>query len=426
MAVKWHKTNFLGVRYREHATRKHGVRYDRCFSIRYKARDAEGRTKDKEEVVGWSSEGITAEIAFKRLSALRENLKTGDGAQSLGAIREEKLEQAAEAKKTKTAATRSAVTFSEFWTSDYLPMADTMKKATSMSTERMLYRKWIQPTLGDIALRRITPAMLEKIMFRMLKDNKSAASIRYALAVVSQVWTQALARDVIEGECPVRRVKKPRQDNRRMRFLSHEEAKKLLSALAERAPDMHDIALLSLYAGLRAGEINALTWADVDMDNGTVYIKDPKNKNNRHAYITAEIKAILERRYNKQAKTAFVFPARNEKQRIGVSDTFERIVRDLGFNHTGECNADGKPIEITDTRQRFVFHSLRHTFASWLVQNGTPIFTVSQLLGHADLKMTQRYSHLAPDTARQAVQTLEGILDEKPSVVIAFSRSKAE
>jgi len=77
-------------------------------------------------------------------------------------------------------------------------------------------------------------------------------------------------------------------------------------------------------------------------------------------------------------------------------------VKDLGLN-------DG----ITDRRQKLVFHSLRHTFASWLVQMGKPLYTVSQLLGHSDLKMTMRYAHLAPDTQRAAAMELEGILHEK-------------
>lgn len=63
MAVIWNKTNFLGVRFREHVTRKHGIRPDRCFSIRYKLNG-----KDKEEVAGWASEGMTAEKAFKMLA----------------------------------------------------------------------------------------------------------------------------------------------------------------------------------------------------------------------------------------------------------------------------------------------------------------------------------------------------------------------
>ena len=114
MAVKWFKTSFLGVRYREHATRKHGIRPDRCYSIRYKI---DG--KDKEEVVGWSSEGITQEIAFKRLSELRENLRSGSGAKTL----EEKrlLAQAEEEaeRQVKLLEEKQNITLRDYWEQSY-------------------------------------------------------------------------------------------------------------------------------------------------------------------------------------------------------------------------------------------------------------------------------------------------------------------
>ena len=88
-------------------------------------------------------------------------------------------------------------------------------------------------------------------------------------------------------------------------------------------------------------------------------------------------------------------------------------MRELGLNDTGEFDADGKSVEIEDTRQRVVFHTLRHTFASWLAQAGTPMYTLAQLMGHRDMKMTQRYSHLAPDNMQAATLVLQGFLKEK-------------
>ena len=61
---------------------------------------------------------------------------------------------------------------------------------------------------------------------------------------------------------------------------------------------------------------------------------------------------------------------------------------------------------ITDRRERVCFHSLRHTFASWLVQSGTPLALVSRLLGHKDIKMTMRYAHLSSNQDREAVSRL--------------------
>lgn len=409
MAVTWIKTNFLGVRYREHATRKHGVRADRCYSIRYKV---DG--KDREEVAGWASEEMSAEKAFKMLGVIRENIKNGTGPKSLAGIREANELKTAAAEKEQRAKAKAEITFSEFWERDYLPAAEASRTPRTMETERGYYKKWIEPVLRDIPMQRIDAAKVEAVTLRAHKAGKSAGTICKIIGVISQVWNRAASRDMVQGECPARRVKKPRQDNRRVRFLSREEAKNVLSALMIRSVDVHDEALLSLFCGLRAGEIHSLTWGDVDLKNGTVHIRDPKNKRNRHAFITEEVTGMLKRRHNGQATTDLVFPTYNGKPRLWVSDTFSRTIDDLGLNDTGEFAADEEgnqvPIRISDARQRVVFHTLRHTFASWLVQRGTPLYTVAELMGHTTIEMSRRYSHLAPDTLRKAALGLQGML----------------
>lgn len=407
MAVVWHKTNFLGVRYREHATRKHGVRLDRCFSIRYKLNG-----KDKEEVAGWGSEKMTAEKAFSLLSELREAIRTGRGPQTLAEMKIANEARIMQERESARAASLAATTFLEFWEAEYLPYAEATKKSMSMHSEKHLFKNWICPILGDTPLQRVTSALVEKIVMNMQKMGKSAASIRYALAVVSQVWSYASIRDFVQGDSPTRRIKKPKIDNRRVRFLTREEARILLDGLKLRSQDVHDTALLSLFAGLRAGEIHALAWGDLDFEHGTLYIRDPKNSNSRHAYMTQEVREMLCNRNTGQPKNAFVFPSVTGKRRMQVSDSFQNTVRELGLNDTGEFDAEGKAVEIQDARQRVVFHTLRHTFASWLAQAGTPMFTLAQLMGHRDMKMTQRYSHLAPDNMQAATLVLQGVLKE--------------
>jgi integrase family protein len=63
---------------------------------------------------------------------------------------------------------------------------------------------------------------------------------------------------------------------------------------------------------------------------------------------------------------------------------------------------------VNDPRQKVVFHTLRHTFASWLVQKGVPLHTVAELMGHRSIAMTQRYAHLSPESLRNAVNLLQG------------------
>lgn len=65
-----------------------------------------------------------------------------------------------------------------------------------------------------------------------------------------------------------------------------------------------------------------------------------------------------------------------------------------------------KGIDNSDRKNKVVIHTLRHTFASHLAINGTPIFTIQKLMNHKDIKMTMRYAKLAPDSGREAVINL--------------------
>lgn len=410
MAVTWLKTKFLGVRYREHKTRKHGGnRPDKCFSIRYKING-----HDKEEVVGWSSQGVSAESASKMLAQLRENARLGTGPLTLAELRTANAERDLRERQAEEQKQAEKITFADFWKSDYFPNAEMTKKPGTIESEKWLYRKWIAPEIGNIPLQQLTIKHIEPLVNKAKKAHKSPATLRYIIAVISQVWAKADVMGIVSGECPCRKIKKPRQDNRRTRFLTPNEASRLLADLKIHSQDMHDIALLALYTGLRAGEIHGLVWGNVDLEQNTIEVLDTKNKKNRHIHMTAEVKNMFLSRKNEQPKTALIFPDRNGKKRRWVSDTFERSVNRLGLNNSGDFKIDegGNPVPvlISDARQKVVFHTLRHTFASWLVQKGEPLYNVAELLGHSTVDMTRRYSHLAPDSLKSAVLSLEGIL----------------
>jgi site-specific recombinase XerD len=79
---------------------------------------------------------------------------------------------------------------------------------------------------------------------------------------------------------------------------------------------------------------------------------------------------------------------------------------------------------VTDRRQKVTFHTLRHTFASWLVENGTSLYSVKELLGHANFSMTQRYSHLAPDGLREAAKSIENHGKPSKSEVVSLRKNE--
>lgn len=409
MATKKIATRYLGVRYREHPTRKHGGnRPDKCFFIRYKL---DG--KDKEEAVGWSSEGVTAESAFKILSQVRDNIRSGEDPKSLAQMRfvNEEAEQSRIELETRQA--QQLMTFNQFWESIYYPDLIATKSVGSIETETGIYNKWIAPALENLPVQNLAPAHVEKIISKARSACRSAATLRYIITVISQIWSKACLHSIASGESPCRKVKKPRQDNRRMRFLTPQEAQLLLEDLALHSKDMRDICMVSLYTGMRAGEIHSLTWGNINFDANTIEVIDTKNKTNRYAFLTHEIKDMLLARKNTQSATELVFPGRDGKKRRWVGSSFDRAVKRLGFNNTGKhiTNANGeiKALQITDRRKKVVFHTLRHTFASWLVQKGVPLYTVAQLMGHSAIEMTMRYSHLAPDSLRSAAMLISNI-----------------
>lgn len=387
-----------GIRYKEHPTRKHGKRPDRYWCVQYKLH---GRNIN--EAVGWWSDGINQSRCEALLSELRVNQKSGQGPQTLKEMREFNRERREAEAKAKEAARQKNRGLGGFFELEYLPRAELSQARLTIDHKKRMMNRWLAP-LADKALGAITPLDLENQVLRpMLQAGKSPATARHALALFSTLWNTALEMGLVSGENPTARIKKPKIDNQRDRFFNKDEAAALLSLLKESCPDAHDIAVLSLFSGLRVGECLRLTWPDLDFESGLIFVKDTKNRRNRHAHLTAEIRELLWRRSRERGQTAQVFPHRNYHQIYShISNYFRSAAKDLKLNEG-----------VTDRRQKVVIHTFRHTFASWLVQMGTPLYTVSKLMGHSSIKMTERYAHLAPDTQKAAVMDLEGILGDK-------------
>ncbi|MBA2848668.1 tyrosine-type recombinase/integrase [Thermosulfuriphilus ammonigenes] len=367
---------FPGVRAYLSETRKTpDGKPDKCFYIRYKNLNG----KLIEEKIGWASEGITAAYAAQIRAERLRTVRLGEEPIPIHKKRKE------------------AVTFAQFMRKRYLPWAKENKAWESYRREEELFRRYIDPVIGDKTLKDISPFDLERIKSDMRKKGLAERTTEYALAVVRMAFNRAKEWGLFRGDNPASKVKPPRKDNRRLRFLTPEEASLLLEAVKKRSRQLYEICLLSLHTGMRAGEIFNLTWADIDMARGLIYIRDPKNNTTRVAYMTDEVKRLF------MAKTPgepseLVFKDRKGQKIKKVSRVFWEVVQELGFNEG-----------VADHRMRVCFHTLRHTFASWLVMNGTPLFTVKELLGHKTMLMTERYAHLAAEAQRQAIKEIERV-----------------
>lgn len=371
--------SFPGVRTKECI--RNGRR-DIYFSVRYTRNG-----KQYEESIGYKSEGFTAAQAYDILSELKRDIKAGR-AFSL-------KEKAQQREQEKIANEAANMTFSELFEEYYQPHIQNKDKKSTYDREVHLYKKWLKPVLGGVRLNLISRISLIRLLQPMEKKHLSNRSKNYAIALTRQVFNFAIRNELFAGDNPAARFDElKKEDNRRMKFLSEEELNNLLDELKKHSYSVYLIALISADCGLRAGEIFKLTWADVSLEEKMLFLRDTKNGKNRFAYMTNRVAEEFSK-LKKGEGNEFVFQSKAGGKIEHISRTFERAVKALGLN-------DG----ITDRRQKVVFHSLRHTFASRLVQKRVSLYEVKELLGHSDIAMTQRYSHLADETLRNAVARL--------------------
>jgi len=399
MAEKWQKSDYPGIRFREHPTRKHGIKKDRYFVISYRLNG-----KRKDESIGWASKGWTLKKANKILSELQENHRNGSGYQTLKEKRQIENDKR-EAEQTRiNQEEKDNILFSDYFENTYKPVCKTSKKPESWRKEIEHFNNWLKPELGHIPLKKITAFNLEKVKKNMLDAGKAPRTLQYCFATFRQVWNHARINDIINVDSPTRKIKLPKVENQRLRFLSHGEADRLLDALINKSKQLHDITLLSLHTGVRAKEIFTLTWGVVNLENGTVLIRDSKGKN-RHVFLTQATQSMFEKLFKNQPDNELVFKDRNGRQLEKISNTFFRTVDELGFNEG-----------VTDRRDKATFHTCRHTFASWHVQGGTDLYIVKELLGHSTIQLTERYSHLRPDGLKTATKNFDNSLNKKTIV----------
>lgn len=387
-------TKFQGVRSRQHSTRKHGaVKKDECFFIRQRV---DGKVV--EERVGWLSEGATAEKAFILLTELKENARNGVGPRTLRELREANQQAAAEAEEEKRLERARNVSFKQYFNEQYLPEASQRKKQKTLSVEIGHLRDWLDPVFGDKPMKDISRADLEQIKVNLLDMGRSSRTVQHVLAVFRLIWNHAKKRQVVETECPTALIDLPKVNNARSRFLTPEEAAKLLEAVKELDIDAWELTLAALYTGARLGELTALEWSGVDLANETIRFLHTKTDKPRLVPLAGPLREVLE---GKQRGTPadLVFTNRAGKFWKEAPWAFKKAVDDLGLN-------EGR----TDRRDRIVFHSLRHTAASMMLSAGCDMRSLQSLFGWSTIQMAGRYAHALDETKVKAVGMLESAL----------------
>ena len=260
---------------------------------------------------------------------------------------------------------------------------------TKWSYRQDVYRmKKLLGWLGNKAADSITPQDIEGWLTTKAEEYgwKPATQNRFK-SLLSLTFRLAVENGKITSN-PARLVRRRREDNTRIRFLSGEEEQRLRSQLSNDFPEHLPAFEIALNTGMRSSEQYQLTWDCVDFERSVLTVVRSKNGEMRHIPINSAAMAAFELLFARSSGSGRVFlgqptgaPLRQPRY------WFERAVQQAGV-------------------ESFTWHCLRHTFASRLVMAGVDLRTVQQLLGHKTIQMTVRYAHLAPEHQLAAVEKL--------------------
>jgi len=249
--------------------------------------------------------------------------------------------------------------------------------------------KYLEKFFGNIQLSDIDKNGLEEYFHKRIKDG-SIFSARKDLINISASFNFAVSSGYLLTN-PCKGIKRFRLPERQPIFYSKEDFKKLLDAIDNE--DLKDLVLFGINTGLRQMELITLEWRQINFKENILVLDNQGHVTKSKRIVTIPLNSIcqeiLKKRYARKEDNVFTLFNKPIDQHW-LSTNFKKYV----------IKAEVNP--------KLNFHSLRHSYASWLVQAGVSIYVVSKLLNHADIKTTEIYAHLRHDDLRNAVSLLEG------------------
>lgn len=253
---------------------------------------------------------------------------------------------------------------------------------STLVMERVVVEKHLRPKWGKVSLDSITRHDVRAWVAELRSKGLSPNSISRYLTVFTSSLSAAVDAEILSAH-PALNIKFDRGDVDAQRYFTHDEEARLMEVLSER--DGAVVHLL-LYTGMRWGEMLGLQIKRVDL----------KRRNIRIAEV-----------WDSTTKTLRAYPKGRHVRDVPIfADTIPYLNELVGGRSDGFVVADR--LEIHNWRNRVWkvaledaglgharIHDMRHTYASWLLQNGIPLAEVGKLLGHASPTTTQRYAHLA-------------------------------
>lgn len=285
---------------------------------------------------------------------------------------------------------RQAPTIEAFIRQKYLPFIKTYKK--SWSTDLSLLENHIIPRWANRHLNEVGREELLAFLGEYSRTHAPASRNRI-LILLRYMFNLAIKWDGFGLEKnPVYGIPLLEENNQRERYLTSTELSQLIEAIHNSENEMlrHIVPMLVM-TGARKRELLNARWEHFDMDNNTWIIPVSKTGRRRHIPITQEMGRLLES----------ITETRSCPYPFGNPKTGKPFVSIYYSWNTARRTAG-----LEDLRM----HDLRHSFASFLVNAGRSLYEVQKLLGHTQIKTTQRYAHLSDDSLRSAANEASKVI----------------
>lgn len=354
-------TKFTGVYYIESITND---KPDKTYYIRFK--DTNG--KDTELKIGKFSEGIREQYCNLKRNELLTKIRLGEEVH----IKHRQKDKI-------------------FLKDIAIEYFNTRAESSSKNKDLSILNKHLLPYFEDVNLETVSKKDILDLKKIKLETPLAPKTVNNILSLLGSIIKYAIKEELLSNDSS-KFIIKFNPDNDRERFLSVAEIKRLYKAVEDNKR-LYLFCKLSLTTGARLATTLNIRKKDIDFTHKILTLKDFKNNTTYKAFLKDDVAELLKEYTQELEHSEQIF----DVQETAIQKPLREVLNTL-FN---------KKLDKDDRKNRVVIHTLRHTFASHLAINGTPIFTIQKLMNHKDIKMTLRYAKLADHSGRSEVDGLE-------------------
>lgn len=248
-------------------------------------------------------------------------------------------------------------------------LAETSHKASQFADKAHL--RWVDRFLGGVALGKIDRELLDRIHSARLAEGAANSTVNRTMEVIRAVMRRAANEwDWLDRVPRIRMLPEP---TRRVRWITRDEADRLIAELPEHLAAM---VQFSLETGLRRANVTGLEWSQVSLERRTAWIHPDQAKARKAIAVPLSATAVVVLRGQIGKHSTHVFSYRGNPVRQVNTKAWRQALQRAGI-------------------AEFRWHDLRHTWASWHAQAGTPLHVLQELGGWECVEMVRRYAHLS-------------------------------